>query len=274
MRKYIFILCLVSLLASCTGKKGNERKNIAVTIEPLRFFTEQIAGDRYEVMTIVQPGGNPETYEPTPRQMVELSKAAIYIKVGKIGFEQTWMGKLQENAPKMKVKDSSEGIEYIKDNNGIEDPHTWMSCRNARIISRNICNALIAENREDSTYFRENLKKLEEKITETENAVKKILEGKNTTFVIYHPILTYFARDYNLTQLPIEEEGREPSARQIHNLIVTAQQRKVRTVFVQKEFSPRNAMQITEATGAEAKDINPLSYNWAEEIRAIAEKLR
>lgn len=92
-------------------KSAEDTRSIIVSIEPLRYFTEQIAGDRFVVKSMVPKGSNPETYEPTARQMIDLSKSDMYIKVGQIGFERAWMKKLEKNAPHTIVIDSSQGIE-------------------------------------------------------------------------------------------------------------------------------------------------------------------
>lgn len=280
MTKNILLIFLSLVLLSCGSDTKQTDNVITVTIEPLRFFTEKIAGDRYTVQTMVPSGSSPETYEPTPQQLVKLNNSTLYIKVGKIGFERAWMQRLQANAPHTKIIDSSEGITYIEDRNGIEDPHTWMSCKNARIISKNILTALLDTktngkqcSKEDKEYFTRNYNKLIAEINNTENY---ILQNKkqNKSFIIYHPILTYFAHDYGITQLPLEEEGREPNSRQILELIKTAKEKNVKTIFIQREFSPRNAMQVVDALKTEPTEINPLSYDWAEEMRTIIKEIR
>ena len=74
MYKKISLFCAfaVLLLASCTMVKGGSKRTVMVTIEPLRYFVEAIAGNRFDVKTMVPIGGNPETYEPTAQQMIEL----------------------------------------------------------------------------------------------------------------------------------------------------------------------------------------------------------
>ena len=134
----------ICMLASC--KNGNSYNNgkkdldpnkptVTVTIEPFRYFVEQIAGDDVNVNVMVPAGSSPETYEPTPQQMVDLSQSVFYFKVGQIGFEKTWMKKLQQNAPDMKVIDTSAGIAMLKTQSGNIDPHTWMSIKSADIIT-------------------------------------------------------------------------------------------------------------------------------------------
>ncbi|BCS85881.1 YgaA and TroA-like domain-containing protein [Prevotella herbatica] len=273
--RYIVLVFSVLSLTSCISPSKNNQRMITVTIEPLRYFTEQIAGNKFDVVTMVPNGSSPETYEPTARQMVKLSGSDLYIKVGNIGFERTWMKKLESNAPHTIIINSSEGITLQKNENGVTDPHVWMSTSNAKIIARNIYKALSEIDSKDSIYFKNNLTKLLEKIEITNINVREcISKNKTLTFLVYHPALTYFARDYGLKQIPIEEEGREPSAAQLQQTISAAKQKKVKVLFVQKEFANRNTEIVEEGTNAKKVEINPLSYNWNKEMEDIAKKLK
>ncbi len=273
--RYIVLVLSVASLSSCTPAKSYDEKTITVTIEPIRYFTEQIAGNKFKVITMVPQGSNPETYEPTAQQMMALSHSDLYIKVGNLGFERAWMNKIQANAPHTKIIDSSKGIVYAKSINGIDDPHTWMSTKSARIIAENIYRALVEIDSKDSSYFRKNLNKLAFTISKTDKLIlSKLEKKKGLSFLIYHPALTYFTRDYSLNQLPIEEEGREPSAQQIKDIITAARKQNVKTMFVQKEFQNRNTQIVAQSTQAEVKDINPLAYNWPNEMVKIANKLK
>lgn len=277
MNKYILLSFFMVLLSSCEDKSGKDygKRVITVTIEPLRYFAERIAGDKFEVRTMVPGGGNPETYEPSPKQMVGLSNSELYIKVGSIGFERTWMRKLEANAPHAIVVDSSEGIVPAQSSDGVVDPHTWMSATSSVIIARNIYKALVGIDGNDSLYFKRNLEKLIVDIGDVDTKVRAMLtKEKSQAFLIYHPILTYFARDYNLRQIPMEEEGREPSAGQLESVIKRAKAERARTFFVQKEFANRNADVVIKSIGAHKEEINPLGYDWCKEMISIARKLR
>jgi len=277
MNKYIFLLLVLVGIASCSDKSGRTKgeRLITVTIEPLRYFTERIAGDRFGVRTMVASGSNPETYEPTARQMVALSQSAIYIKVGNIGFERTWLDRLKANAPHTVFVDSSEGITLVESSDGIADPHTWMSTVNSVVIARNIYKSLVATDPKDSIYFKRNLDRLVEDIADVDKRVRsEIAECESRSFLIYHPILTYFARDYKLRQIAMEEEGREPSASQLGEVIDKSKSERVRTFFVQKEFANKNADIVVRGVGARKEPIDPLGYDWCEEMVNIARKLR
>lgn len=277
----------ICMLASC--KKGNSYNNgkkdldpnkptVTVTIEPFRYFVEQIASDDVNVNVMVPAGSSPETYEPTPQQMVDLSQSVFYFKVGQIGFEKTWMKKLQQNAPDMKVIDTSAGITMLKTQSGNIDPHTWMSIKSADIITSNIAKALMdkypekaEEYKKRLSIFRKNkLDKLQNEIDKYQSSIKG---EKQKSFVIYHPTLTYFAKENGLQQYAIEEEGREPSITQLKELIQRAKSEDINLIFVQKEFSNRNIQVFIDATHSKAVEINPLSYDWEGQMLQITKEI-
>lgn len=271
MKRILYLLLLLPLLAACTDN-APQKPTITVTIEPLRFFTEKIGGNKFDVVTMVPNGASPETYEPTAQQMAALTKSQLYIKAGNLGFERTWSERLKNNAAHLITVNSSEGINQLKDNDGgISDPHTWTSPTNAIHIAHNIYRALVRIDAKDSAYFRDNLDSLTMQIIQLDNIITaKTASAKSKSFIIYHPSLTYFANEYGLEQLVIEENGREPSAASLARLIDTAKKKNVKLMFLQKEFSNRNISTITNATGVKTVEINPLSYDWEGELLKIA----
>lgn len=271
MKIILYLLLLLPLLAACTDN-APRKPTITVTIEPLRFFTEKIGGDKFDVVTMVPNGASPETYEPTAQQMAALTKSQLYIKAGSLGFERTWSERLKNNAAHLITVNSSEGIKQLKDNDrGISDPHTWTSPINAIHIAHNIYRALARIDVKDSAYFRDNLDSLIMQIIELDNIITaKTASAKSKSFIIYHPSLTYFANEYGLEQMVIEENGREPSAASLARLIDTAKKKNVKLMFLQKEFANRNISTITNATGVKTVEINPLSYDWEGEMLKIA----
>lgn len=286
MKHIIYILFLFIIFTSCSGKQRKDNADkplIAVTVEPLRYFTEAIGGDKFEVVSMVPKGSSPETYDPTPQQLIVLGKSMAYLRIGYIGFELTWMDKLQENAPKMKVFDTSQGIDFIHaeghyhgdhfHEGGIE-PHIWSSPKNSIIIANNILNALFELDAENKAYYIERFNSLSKEINETDADINNILSrGADSVFMIYHPALSYFARDYGLKQIPIEKDGKEPSPAYLKELIDTSRKEKVNVIFVQPEFALRNAELISKETNTKIISINPLDYNWHEEMIKIAKAL-
>lgn len=280
--RYILLALGMSAFAltSCTGAHQRQKPVVTVTIEPLRFFVEQIGGDHFKVNTMVPGGSSPETYEPTARQMVELGESQIYFMVGQLGFERTQARQLRANAPQLTWVDTSEGIRPLAGPDNTADPHTWTSPDNAIVIARNIYRALAMADSRDSLVFKENLRRLCSRITQLDRTISTRMaaardrdKGHARAFVIYHPTLTYFARRYGLEQLAVEENGHEPSAQSLRQLLDKAAAKGARVMLVQKEFSNRNIATVCQGTGIEAKEINPLSYNWFDEMDAISKIL-
>ena len=269
--RYVLLMVTAGTLFSCSSpKSSSDARIITVSIEPLRYFTQQIVGDSYEVVTMVPKGSSPETYEPTARQMTKLSESILYIKVGNLGFERTWMPRLEANAPHTTIVDASQGI----GNNEDDDPHTWMSTNNALVIARNIYHAVKHINAKDSTIYKRRLDSLCNVIKATdEYAMSLTSQAHCKAFVIYHPALTYFASDYGLEQIAVEEHGREPTAADLQRIISTARSKGVKTMFIQKEFANRNVDVIANAIGATKVEINPLGYDWEKEMKHIADAI-
>lgn len=283
MKKIIYILTLLILCACTNTPQKNEKPIITVTLEPLRYFTEAIAGDNFQVISMVPKGSSPESYDPTPQQLVNLSQSQAYFRIGYIGFEQAWMNKLEANSPAMKVYDTSIGIDLIRGeghwhgdhfHEGGVEPHIWNSTPNALIIADNIYKALCELDATHQTDYQKRLDALKETIRQTDENVKALLKNADKTFLIYHPALSYFARDYGLKQISMEEGGKEPSPAQLKTLIETCRKEKIHTIFVQQEFDQRNAQLIANELGVNIVPINPLSYDWAEEMVRVAKALK
>lgn len=289
MKNYILLSLLLFFVLGCNSVK-DDTPAISVTIEPQRFFVEKITGNNFKVNTIVPPGTSPESYDPTPSQMVALGKSLLYFKVGYLGFENAWGKTLEENNTNVKVVNTSneivliEGDEHIveigehqhhdgHDHQGV-DPHIWSSPKSALIMAENILNALVEIDVENQKVYRDNFTTLRAEIIEVDKKITSLLENAPVkSFIIYHPALGYFARDYNLTQYSIEFEGKNPSPQQLKQMIDFAKKQGIKTIFVQKGFDMKNAESLAKEVGASIHSIDPLSYDWSDEMINIAQIL-
>ncbi|WP_349826518.1 metal ABC transporter solute-binding protein, Zn/Mn family, partial [Bacteroides fragilis] len=115
MRGQTVLFLFLLLLSACSGRgKGDAGERIiTVTMEPQRYFTEAIAGDKFTVRSMVPKGSSPETYDPTPQQLVSLGESEAYLRIGYIGFERSWMDRLMNNTPHIQVFDTSTGVDLI-----------------------------------------------------------------------------------------------------------------------------------------------------------------
>jgi len=269
---HLFIPILI-FFSGCIQNQTKDKKNqITVSILPQKFFVEKIAGDKFKINVMLPPGANPATYEPTPRQMKNLSNSALYYRIGYIEFEKAWMRNIQSNNKELKVVDLSKGVNLIQgeDNwhvdhlhKGGTDPHIWMSPKSVKIQIKNIFNNLAKHDPGNKEYYRNNyqiflaeIKELDERI---ENSLKNI---KSRKFMIFHPALTYFARDYDLVQIPIEIEGKNPTPGHLIKIIDIAKKENIKLIFIQQQFDVENARTIAREINGEVIQIDPLAHDW------------
>ena len=269
LKTIFYALLFVAFFAGCTPKGDSSRPKLAVTIEPYRYIVEAVAGEKWDVVSVVPKGNSPETFDPVLGSMMKLGECSAYFLVGGLGFESSWAEKIKEMYPRLSMIDTSSGIVRVDD-----DPHLWTSPDNMAFIARNICGALCCMDTADATGYKTRLAAVEKLIADTDAAIRsKLTALPCRSFLIFHPSLTYFARLYGVTQIALEEHGKEPTATHIKHVIDEARRCGVRNVLVQAEFDKAHASTIAREIGAEIRTINPLSYDWHSEMLHVADCL-
>ena len=269
MRNF-FSLLLLLLFVSCNSKGPYTGSPlITVSIAPFKFFVEEIAGNDFEVNVMVGDGDDPHIYEPFPDQINKLRLSVGYISNGYLGFEMVWLERFYEVNKTMKRLNLGDNIEVIHahshDGHHVEgaDPHYWESPQCALIIASSVKEFLCDLNPSQKEIYEMNYKKLVSEIEELDRkALKLFSESYDKSFLIFHPTFAYMARDYDLEEISLEFEGKEPSPRRMKELVDLAKKDGFKTVFVQREFDTKIARAIAKEIGAEIKIINPLSEDW------------
>jgi len=273
---------------SCVSPEaGSDKIIVAVSILPQAGFVDAIGGDRVEVLVMVPPGADPHTYEVTPDKMAKLSRAVMYAKVGTpVEFELAWMDKLLAANKNMLVVNCSEGVQLLEmaeegheheemenaeehEHEGI-DPHIWLSVKNAEIMVRNICDGLVQVDPVNASYYKNNCTAYLEDLDKLDIDISKGLSGlENRSFIVFHPAFGYFAHDYDLQQIAVEQGGKEPSADYIVRLINEAKEQKIKIIFVSPQYSTKSAEVIAQEIGGHVAVIDPLARDFISNMRAV-----
>lgn len=276
MKKMLFPFFLIMCLAVLSGldacgraSSQSEKPLLVVSIAPLHYLFGHIAGNRMDIKVLVPRGANPETYEPTPSDIVLLNKAVAYAGVGLLDFERVWADRIASECPHLAARMLAEGV-ALEGDAGRPDPHVWMSPRNMEVMAENACRFLCHIDRKNASHYRANHKRLLRRIHQVADSVRALLPGQQVAFFSYHPTLGYFARDYGLKQIPIEEDGKEPSVRRYKSLAALGKKEQARVIFVQPEFGRKPAEWLAEETGLPIEAIDPLTENWEQELLDIA----
>lgn len=282
---YMLIALTAITTNSChPGEALNKKTIISVSILPQKYFIEKLAGDNVDINVLIPPGASPATYEPTLTQLTKLVQSNVYMKIGYIGFELSWMDRILSVNPDMKIIDLSSGIETILQESNTQekhhghahggvDPHIWMSAVNAKIIAENIYQELILllPHKKDSLKIR--YMKLEEELDSLHLLLSNGLKELNQrSFLIYHPALTYFARDYGLYQYALEIEGKTPSPAHLKKIIDLGREKNINSIFIQTQFDRRNAEILAAEINAEIIPFDPLDEEWDKQMLYIAKQ--
>jgi len=280
---------LTALLFFCSGLLYAQ-VNVAVSIIPQQEFVKEIGGDKVKTMLMVLPGNEPHTYEPKPSQMKELSHADIYFLMG-VEFEDAWIERLKTQNPNLTFVNSAKGIERLPivahhhheeehdadhdEEEGHLDPHIWTAPANIRIIAKNIYETLVSVDKENAPYYKKNFESFNQKLDTIDNKIVTILKSvpKGTAFMVFHPAWGYFAKEYNLRQLPIEVAGKEPKPKELMQLMKIAQEEKVNAIFAEPEFSDKSAKIMAKELHLKVIKVSPLQKQWDKQLLTMAQAI-
>lgn len=258
---------------------------VSVSILPQKYFVDQIAGDLVQVNVLVPPGSSPHNYEVLPSQMKDLSKSKVWLQIGLLTFEDAWKEKFAEINKGLSIVNCSESIVPLAgsecedeggehDHSGAYDPHVWLAPEEVKTISKNILNALKSSLPENAAIFEENYARFAAKIDSVSAQIERQLAPlQNRNILIFHPALGYYARQFKLTQIPLELDGKEPSPKHMKEIVDLAREQNIHVVFIQKEFDSENALQLAHEIGGEVMIIDPLEYNWEKQLLDITGKI-
>lgn len=283
IRKSCWSACLAIgwlLLSTSTviaGGVAQEKTGVAVGIPPIAFFVERIGGDQVSVQTMLAPGQSPETYSPTPVEMAQLSTAQVYFEVG-VPFEEQLAGAIKSTYQNLKFVDLRAQLVpelYVESADDHEDdPHYWLDPKLMAKASLIIRNELTALRPGDSAIFASNYDRLIDELHETDSTVAVILHAfRNRDLWVFHPAYGYFARAYGLKQIAIQYEGKEPTGRELATLVDKAKADKVRTIFVQPQFSKQTAETIARQIRARLQPLDPLAHDYLANLIVMAKDI-
>ncbi|HOL47599.1 MAG TPA: zinc ABC transporter substrate-binding protein [bacterium] len=281
---FIFILFFC-----CSGQKDKKlvNKNIlTVSIPPQKYLVERIVGNDYLINVLIPENFNPHIFEPSLKQIKDLSNSEFYFIVGTLPIEKNLIERIKKINPDLKIINTSKNINFIKgeehhhkdeQHNQSEEeeevePHIWLSPQCVKIMLENIYNSLLEINRDAEEKYKKNYLLFLSEINELENRIKKISEEKkNKKFVIYHPNLTYFAEHYKFEQISIEYEGKEPEIFKLKEIIDIARREEIKIIFVQIQFPKERAKSIANEIKGNVIEFNPLEYDWLKNMNLIVD---
>lgn len=269
------LIGLLAMVAGCAREVTNP--TLAVSIAPQKWLLDKIVGDKYEVVTLLTPEANPETYDPSTGSLMALQRSKIYFRTGTIGFEQASLPKIAENFPDLRIANSGKGISFVEGtHNGPAgfDPHIWTSVRNARVMAKNMYEEVVKLDPANKAYYDRRYRNLDNELVDLDNELaSRLASKKGSSFVIQHPSLSYFAKDYGLVQITLEQGGKEPTPKQMQQRLREAEKADATVFFVEKSHDSPAIRNIAEQLNLPVHEVTLLDYDWDKNLMKVADAI-
>ncbi len=295
MKKFfvmILVFCMAIGLAGCSGMSTKipiaekEKMVVGVSIVPQSTFVKSVGGDGVDVVTMIPPGNSPANYQPSPKQMQLLSEASVYFSIG-VPAEAFILPKIKQYTKDIKIVELQHEVEkqhpciyYDSDHDnehqhGDADPHIWLSPRRVVVIINEIEAMLSKIDPENKSIYKRNAKDYIESLEQLDTDIQNMVKGlESKSFMVYHPVFSYFAKDYGLEMILIEQEGKEATIKDLQHIIDLAKQNNIQTIFYQAEINSKQSRLIAAEIGATTVMVQPLASDYIENMRRLIEVFR
>ena len=275
----------VLALAGCSGRRQgaagpDARPELVVSIEPLRAMLEPLAGDRFRVVSVMDRSTDAENFEPSMARRMAAEKAACLFVTGVLPFESALAATVADSVATV---DLSREVELIYGTHGhdghdhgagVPDPHIWTSVPNARRMIARMAEELCTLDPEHAAAYTHRRDSVDRVLAALDDYARAgLAEAPSKAFLIWHPSLSYFARDYGLQQVALNSEGKDLSAAQMREAVEQARGSGARVFLAEKSLNPRQAESIASEIGARVVEIDPMSSEWSEQIKRIADEI-
>ena len=275
----VIALMFASAMAATSGitffAGAQAKPTVVVSVAPQATFVQEVTGDLVNVVTMLPPGANHETYSPPPQDMEQFSRASLYLAIGLPAERSGIMPKAADLNRELKVVDVQNEVaksfapRYFAPDD--QDPHIWLSPKRAALMVRLTATELSALDPANKSTYESNAERYIAQIEATDREARDSFNGlQNRTFIVYHPAFGYFADDYSLTMVALEEEGKEADPRHMREMIDMAREKGIKIIFYQEDIDGRQSRTFAEELGGRAEKVSPMAADYVNNIRLMA----
>lgn len=296
MKKWLAFILVIIMFTSSLGCADMSTKIptlnkdeivVGVSIVPQSTFVQSIAGDLVKVVTMIPPGQSPANYQPNPKQMQTLSDASLYFSIG-VPAETSFMPKLKGFSKDIEIINLHDLVAsqypqiYYQHNenqdhdhedeheHGQADPHIWLSPKRVMVMVKEIEAALSKIDPDNQFVYKKNANAYLHRLKLLDGEITDLAEkSERKTFMVYHPVYSYFAQDYGFEMITIEQEGKEASIKDLQRIIDLGKQENIQAIFYQAEINNKQSQLIADEIGASTIMVYPLASDYIESMKKL-----
>ena len=267
---FVLLLGLGASLLQVKELQAKEKLLVVTSFSILQDMTQQLVGDRAEVVTLVGVNEDSHTYQPKPSDSRKLTKADLVIENG-LEFEG-WMNRLvaaseykglrviaaQGVAAISMLGEDDHDHDHSAENehqHGEYDPHAWQSLVAAQQYVRNIRDGLIQVDPQGQAYYEAQATAYIQRLQALHKSMKSRFDRlpvSQRKVMTPHAAFGYLASAYGLTFVSPQgvSTTSEPSASEMAHLVEQIREQRVAAIFMENTGDPRLVEQLKRETKA------------------------
>lgn len=277
----LLLIVLLSISVIMTGCTGNQAKatseqasnsnpnkiQVISTLFPQYDFTKAIGGENVDVRLLMPPGTESHSYEPTPKDLVDIQNADVFIYTS-LAMEP-WVEKLlTQIGPNTLVVEATKGVlhldahemglEVVSDDHGHEgvDPHVWLDPANASIMAGNVAEGLMQVSPSEKEMFKKNLETYQTSLKSLDSMIATSLAKFPKKDIIFagHNAFGYFAKKYEIgfhSPYAGFSPDSEPAPQKIAEMVDLMKSSGQKAVYYEELIDPKIARIIASETNAQ-----------------------
>ncbi|MDL2281004.1 zinc ABC transporter substrate-binding protein [Selenomonadales bacterium OttesenSCG-928-I06] len=280
------VLTMIFTLTGCSSQQTLKTENsgkikVIASVYPVYEFTKQVGKDKIDLSMLSPVGGDPHDFEPTPKEIIKLKSADIFIYHG--ADLEPWVENLinKNTLQDVTIVEASKNVKLLEffgdhhnhnhNNNTDEhdvDPHVWLDPERAIIEVNNIAEALAQKDPKNAEYYKENAKEYNLKLAKLDeefSANKEYFQGKK--LVTNHAAFGYLADKYGFEQIAVMGLMHDAQSTPERIAIVSnlCKQHEIKYIFTETVVNTKLTEAIAKEVGAEILVLNPLDSLTKEE---------
>lgn len=258
---------------SCSSREtdGSRKPVLTVSQAPQKYILEGIVGDLYDIHILIPPSADAETFDPSMQTISAVGESEVFFPTGLSGIEPAIVARIKTGFPDLKIVDTLSGLALIRGTHsaGDADPHVFSSARNLKIIARNMLRAMEEEDPANAAVFRQNYASLVSTLDSLDAEAARALVNAPRSFAVWHPSLSYFARDYGLNQFAFEADGKEASPAQFRHSLDAVKASDARIMLTEAAHGTQRCATTAAEAGLKTVEINLNTEDWPAQFRHL-----
>lgn len=269
------LLGMVFFLSGCTEVTTTDKLMVVVSIVPEFAMVEAVGGEYVQIVTIIPPGYSPESYDPSAKTMQDIQNASVYFTIGVPAESGTILPAIDG----MRIVSLNEAAAAVYPERMFSetsrDPHVWLSLRRVVVMVQTIADTLAEIDPEHADSYQANALQYNDQLEQADLVITGMFSNLTmSTFLVFHPSYGYFADDYGLTMVALEEEGKEATSSHLQDVIDLARDLEIGTIFYQAEIDSSQVRAFAEEINAEMVELDPLAQDYLGNIQQMASAIR